>query len=249
MQGAPTLIGTAGWSIPRTAADGFPADGTHLQRYARVLPVTEINSTFHRPHGRSTFERWAASTPEDFRFSVKLPKEISHTRRLIDTEPHLDAFCAQVGGLGDKLGVMLLQMPPSLGFDAQIAAAFLAALRQRTGSAIACEPRHPSWFGDEADACLAEHRVARVAADPPLAPGGGRPGGWPGLRYHRLHGAPRVYYSAYDEQRLDALAHSIRAEPEGRTWCIFDNTAAGAATANALRLDSLLEGAGQARRD
>jgi uncharacterized protein YecE (DUF72 family) len=245
-----TRIGTAGWSIPRAFAAEFPGAGAHLDRYARALNAAEINSSFYRPHRRDTYARWAQSVPSDFRFAVKLPKAISHTARLIDTSAPLDAFVDEVGGLGPKLGVVLLQLPPSFAFEAGVVAAFLAGLRARLDDTvgIACEPRHASWFDATADACLAANRVARVAADPVLAAGGERPGGWGGLHYHRLHGAPRVYYSAYEPLRLAALAASlVEADGAAETWCIFDNTAAGAATGNALATKDLVAEAERAR--
>jgi uncharacterized protein YecE (DUF72 family) len=80
--------------------------------------------------------------------------------------------------------------------------------------------------------------IARVAADPLRAPGGGEPGGWDGLVYYRLHGFPRVYYSSYDADFLDALAIRMAqlSAPATPTWCIFDNTTLGAGTSNALDL-------------
>ncbi|WP_408901606.1 DUF72 domain-containing protein, partial [Pararoseomonas indoligenes] len=75
-------IGTAGWSIPKQHAGEFDADGSHLERYARRLPAVEINSSFYRPHRPATYERWAASTPESFRFSAKVPRTITHDCRL-----------------------------------------------------------------------------------------------------------------------------------------------------------------------
>lgn len=237
------MIGTAGWSIPRAAAEAFTSSGSHLERYAAHLGGVEINSSFYRPHRLATYQRWAASVPPSFRFAVKIPKTISHTAQLEAVDGLLDAFVAQIGGLGTKLGVVLLQLPPSFAFDAGVATAFFAALRERVATTIgiACEPRHASWFTADADACLVDHRVARVAADPVLAPGGERPGGWTGLRYHRLHGAPRVYYSDYLPADLAAMAALLEAEHSADdTWCIFDNTAAGAATANALAVQALL---------
>ncbi|TRW16957.1 DUF72 domain-containing protein [Glacieibacterium frigidum] len=232
-------IGTAGWSIPGAVAGAFPDAGSHLERYATVFPAVEINSSFHRPHRRSTYERWAAATPANFRFAVKLPKQISHVLRLVDAEAPLATFLDEAGGLGDRLGVLLLQLPPKLAFDEGIAAAFFEMLQARRpgGAALVCEPRHASWFTPDAEACLTDHEVARVAADPVLAPGGERPGGWPGLAYHRLHGSPRVYHSAYGPERLDALAATFT---PADTWCIFDNTASSAATGDALYLQSLV---------
>jgi hypothetical protein len=99
---AEARIGTAGWSIALAHADAFPAEGAGLERYAARFDCSEINSTFHRPHRASTYERWAASVPEGFRFSAKLPKTITHERRLVDAEPLLAAFLAEVQPLADS---------------------------------------------------------------------------------------------------------------------------------------------------
>jgi uncharacterized protein YecE (DUF72 family) len=176
--------------------------------------------------------------PADFHFAVKVPKTITHGARLVDVGPLLDTFLGEATALGDRLGCLLVQLPPSLAYDAHIAERFLTTLRERHTGSVAMEPRHGSWFTADADAMLVHHRVARVAADPALAPRGGAPGGWPGLVYHRLHGSPRVYYSDYDAPRLDALAEQLRAHAAAghEAWCIFDNTALDAATGNALHV-------------
>jgi uncharacterized protein YecE (DUF72 family) len=238
-----TLVGCAGWSLPRAQHERFGAGDSHLARYATRFAVAEINSSFHRPHRRTLYEKWAAAVPEHFRFSAKLPKTITHERRLIACEDLLDTFLAEAGGLGPKLACLLVQLPPSFAFDAVVAEAFLDLLRSRHAGAVAMEPRHASWFTPEADALLRAQQVARVLADPVRHEAGRVPGGWPGRVYLRLHGSPRVYYSAYEEPLLRALAQRLRvARAEGaEAWCIFDNTASGAATANALDLLQLLE--------
>lgn len=243
---APVRIGTAGWSLPRASQHRFatadPAD-SHLMRYAQHLPGVEINSSFYRPHQRSTYERWAAATPPGFRFSVKLPRSVTHTARLVDTAPLLQAFVDEVAGLGDRLGCLLVQLPPSLVLDAAVADAFFASLRDlHATTSIAVEPRHASWFTPEGNALLAHWQAGRVLADPVLHESGRAPGGWPGLVYCRLHGSPRIYYSAYDAELIDALARRIEAaRHEAQSlWCIFDNTASGAATGNALDLHEAL---------
>src|SRR5689334_13953686 len=124
-------IGTAGWGISSRYAEQFPGAGTHLRRYSLVLNGTEINSCFYRPHMRKTYERWAASTPRSFRFSVKLPKAITHDQKLRDPDEILARFAEEVAGLGDKLGVVLVQLPPALAFDEPVAARFFGALAQR----------------------------------------------------------------------------------------------------------------------
>ena len=227
-------IGTAGWSIPRQVAEAFPPEGSALERYAAQFPVAEINSSFYRPHRLSTWARWRDSTPADFRFAVKLPKAITHERKLADFEEPLAEFLPQVEALGDKLAVLLVQLPPKLAFDSATAERFFAALASRTAAAVACEPRNPSWFDAEADALLTAHRVARVAADPAICEAAAQPGGWRGLGYWRLHGSPRIYRSSYAD-RLDAYAETLAAEA-GEAWCIFDNTASSAATSDALGL-------------
>ena len=231
------LIGTAGWSIPAQHADAFPREGSHLQRYSQVFSAVEINTSY-RPHRPGTYERWAATVPVGFQFAVKMPKEITHARRLVEAGELLVRFLGEIGSLGGKLGPVLVQLPPSLAFRAALADFFLD-LRARFEGAIVCEPRHRSWFTDEVDQRLAELRIARVAADPAVVPRAGEPGGWPGLRYYRLHGSPRMYYSAYPRADLEALAPRLTG-PAGLTWCIFDNTAEGAATHDAAALAGLL---------
>src|ERR1700709_2250750 len=178
---APLRIGTAGWSIPSQYNDQVPAGGSHLERYARRLSAAEINSSFHRPHRRRTYERWAQSTPNSFRFSVKVPKTMTHEQRLAGCGELLDSFAEQVGGLGGKLGVLLVQLSPKLVLEKRVAGGFFRALRKRIDVPVACEPRHPSWFTADANDWLAERHIARVAADPAKAPEAGEPGGWNGL--------------------------------------------------------------------
>jgi len=241
-----TYIGTAGWSIPRAEQRHFPAGVSLLTRYAKVLPAVEINSTFYRPHRAATFERWAASVPRSFRFSVKLPQTITHENGLTKSARLLDTFLADLAPLGTRLGCLLVQLPPSLAFDARIADTFFASLRRRLGAPVACEPRHASWFAPRVDTIWQRYDIARVAADPARLPEAALPGGAGRWRYWRLHGAPRMYYDRYDEASLRALASTLLADVRSRRsiWCIFDNTAAGHAIADAVRLQALLARSG-----
>jgi uncharacterized protein YecE (DUF72 family) len=229
---APIRIGTAGWSIPKPQAAAFPGEGTHLQRYARRFSAVEINSSFYRPHRPATYARWAAGVPADFRFAVKLPREITHRRKLISTTDPLERFLAETQALGGTLGPLLVQLPPTLRFDESVAEAFFESVRDRFDGDVVCEPRHATWFADDANALLVQSRIARVAADPAVVPRAAEPGGWPGLIYRRLHGSPRIYYSDYPAAFLDRVAGLMRPED----WCIFDNTALGEATGDALEL-------------
>jgi uncharacterized protein YecE (DUF72 family) len=232
-------IGTAGWTIPTQVADAFPSEGSSLERYSGRLDCAEINSSFHRSHRADTWRRWASSVPEGFRFSAKLSKEITHKRKLIGFEEPLAAALAEMVGLGERLEILLVQLPPSLAFEAAVAEPFVDSLRGRWDRQIAFEPRHPSWFEAEADALLADRRVARVAADPAKVPEAGEPGGWRGLAYYRLHGSPTMYRSSYDDGRLETYAQRI-ARSGAPTWCIFDNTASSAAAGDALKLKALM---------
>jgi uncharacterized protein YecE (DUF72 family) len=235
---SPLRIGTAGWSVPSRYAAQVPAGGSHLERYAQRLNAVEINSSFYRPHQRKTYQRWAASVPAGFRFAVKVPKAMTHERRLDDCGALLDRFVAEVAGLDDRLGVLLVQLPPKLGFEKRVVDRFFRDLRQRIEVAVACEPRHASWFTPGTNEWLAERRVARVAADPAPVSGAGEPGGWNGLAYYRWHGSPRIYYSDYDDAALAALGKRLDAQRQRGipVWCILDNTASGAALGNARTL-------------
>lgn len=229
-------VGTAGWNVPKAYAGRFPEAGSHLERYAQRFNAAEINSSFYRSHRVATYERWAAAVPETFRFAVKIPRVITHERRLENANEPLARFLDEVAGLGPKLGPLLLQLPPSLPFQGAKGGEFLQRLRLAASGSIVCEPRHPTWFTPGVDALLAELRIARVAADPAPVSQASEPSGWRGLTYYRLHGSPRIYYSAYASGALDAIAQRLAAGARDclSSWCIFDNTAEFAAMGDAL---------------
>ena len=236
--GGSLLVGCAGWSLPKACADAFPPDGSHLERYAAVFPTVEINSSFYRPHKPETYARWAGSVPDDFRFAVKVPRAISHDARLVEVDELLDRFQGEAGMLGDKLGCLLVQLPPRFGFVDAAAHAFFNTLRARFGCTVAFEARHPSWFSEPASALLRECDVVRVIADPAAGqPGAHEPTSERAV-YVRLHGTPRIYYSRYPADEIAAWRARLEAQAAaGRTvWCIFDNTAEGASVPNALEL-------------
>jgi uncharacterized protein YecE (DUF72 family) len=231
------FIGTAGWSIPAASAQRCPGPGTHLQRYARRFRATEINTSFYRPHDATTYARWARSTAPSFRFAIKVPRVITHELKLRAAHAPLARFLLESAGLGTKRGPLLIQLPPSLEFDARASATFFRLLRDRYDGFAVCEPRHATWFSPDAEALLVRYEIGRVAADPPPASAGDRPGGWRGIVYYRLHGSPRRYWSSYDAVFLDALAAHLRQIPAAvPAYCVFDNTASGAAFENAGQL-------------
>jgi len=238
-------VGTAGWAIGRGSADRFPGEGAHLERYARRLNGVEINSSFYRSHAPATYARWRRQVPAGFRFAVKLPRAITHECALVGASDLIQRFFDEVFHLGSALGPILVQLPPSSAFDPLVAATFFAELRNRFDGAVVCEPRHASWVSDAATRALIEWRIGRVAADPPRTGPAESPGGWLGPAgdgagatiYYRLHGAPRVYWSRYSSEELELWTHRLRAWPASAdVWCIFDNTAGGAALENALEI-------------
>jgi uncharacterized protein YecE (DUF72 family) len=232
-------IGSAGWNIPRLHRERFAADGSQLQRYASRLNAAEINSSFYRPHATAIYQRWAAVVPASFRFSVKIPKLITHERALTGAREPLTRFLGEIDGLGNSLGPLLVQLPPSFAFDARRVGRFFGLLRRLHAGPVVCEPRHASWTLAGCEELLASYRIARVAADPPRAAGLETPGGWKGLVYYRWHGSPRPYFSPYSPAALDRLRDAI-APLEIDAWCIFDNTGSGAAAGNALDLTARL---------
>jgi uncharacterized protein YecE (DUF72 family) len=238
-------IGTAAWGIPQRSKHSFPKTGSQLQRYARRFTAVEINSSFHKHHSETIYARWAQSVGKDFRFACKLPRALTHEGALHAAAGGvLNRFLAEIAGLGNKLSVLIAQLPPGLAFDRRSAGRFFAHLRRRIPKRVAlvCEPRHPSWGTPEVDDFLKQRGIGRVAADPARWVAAAHPGGHADLRYFRLHGSPRIYFSDYDAKRLNAFRTELEsaARTSKSVWCIFDNTAHGHATDNALWMQRAL---------
>jgi uncharacterized protein YecE (DUF72 family) len=229
-------IGCAGWSILSRHAGYFPAEGSHLQRYAAVFDAVEINSSFYRPHRAATWAAWGAAVPATFRFAVKMPRAFSHDGRLHVDARALRAFLDPLRELGPRLGPLLLQLPGSLPFEPAVALRFLDRLRRVHPGAVVVEPRHASWFAAPVARALRERGIARVAADPARTPRAAVPGGAHAIEYARLHGAPRMYYDEYPAAALSRLVRrALRPDRRVRErWLMFDNTAHGHALTDAL---------------
>ncbi|MES2415597.1 MAG: DUF72 domain-containing protein [Pseudomonadota bacterium] len=240
-------VGTAGWGLPRATWPHFLSGSSHLERYSSRFNAVEINSSFYRPHRRATYEKWAASVPTGFCFSVKLPKAFTHELRLdvsgSEAKGALQSFFEQVSGLKEKFCCLLIQLPPSLPYSPAKAMQFFKLLRDQYQGVVAVEPRNFSWFGNEAEVLFRQEELSRVLADPVLFDAGRWPGGDPRAVYLRLHGSPRIYYSAYGRTLIQSLATRMRmaSHTASTVWCVFDNTASGAATADALYLNELLK--------
>jgi uncharacterized protein YecE (DUF72 family) len=237
-------IGISGWTYAPWRGVFYPKglkQKEELPYAARQVGSIEINGTFYRQQAPKSFAAWAAAVPEDFVFSVKAPRFITHIRRLREVEGPLANFMASgLLNLGAKLGPILWQFPPNLTFDADRFAPFLAMLPQDMAAASALAARHDSWLKEEPatriDAnrplrhaveirhesfrdpafiqLLRSHNVALVCADTVE---------WPRLMdvtadflYLRLHGSEALYASGYDDAALDDWARRVRAWSAGR---------------------------------
>jgi uncharacterized protein YecE (DUF72 family) len=224
------IIATAAWSIPKEVADRFAKEGSSLTRYASVFEGVEINSTFYRRHKTSTFARWAESVPDSFRFSVKIPKEITHTRAMKDVAEPFETFLDDIAPLGEKRGPLLCQLPPSLAFDVDALETAFKTIRNADNGPIMIEVRHKSWVSAEVLDLLKGYAIDRVLADPAPV--------WPAEdfdtppKYVRLHGKPKIYYSSYTDDEIKSFSKLLAPD----SWCVFDNTASGAAIENALTM-------------
>jgi uncharacterized protein YecE (DUF72 family) len=235
-------IGLAGWSeaVSRHRASfptAFDPTATALAKYATAFGFVEINASFYRQFRAETYAKWADDVPENFRFSVKMHRLITHYTRLKNAAL-LEPFFESVAGLGEKLAVVLVQLPPSLIFDPVAARIFFDALRARHAGPVACEPRHESWRQVEALSLLCDHHVGLVRVDVPVPEREADHDDSP--IYIRLHGAPRRYYSSYGSEQLMQTAEFLRLNPRRRRFVVFDNTASSAAVRNGLELTRLL---------
>lgn len=237
------FVGTAAWTVPKDFAGLFQVEGSHLERYAGRLTGVEINSSFYKDHQAKTYARWSESTPAGFRFSVKLAKEITHNAKLAVSAAVIREKLAAINELREKLGVLLIQIPPSLKFDFDLANNFFAELRYSTDVLVAFEPRHISWLVPQAEAILKEYAISKVIADPPVCQPGNIENFLNGdLVYYRLHGSPEIYKSPYEKPYLDKVKIEMQNyhKKYSNVWCIFDNTTFGFATANAIELTEKL---------
>ena len=238
-------IGLAGWSeassrYGKLLPTAYEEGATGLRRYAAAFDFVEINSSFYRQVRPETYAKWAGEVPENFSFSVKMHRLITHYTRLKNTALLKDFF-GSVSGLGSKLAVVLVQLPPTLIFDQEIAGTFFRALRRIYEGCAVCEPRHASWSADEARDLLAKHGVGPVLTEIPAAGGDPLQDAAPEIPlYVRLHGTPRKYYSSYSGEDLERLADFLGKHRARRRYVVFDNTAGPAGVRNALELQRLI---------
>jgi uncharacterized protein YecE (DUF72 family) len=233
-------IGTAGWTQRKEHAHLFLTEGSHLEKYADVYNAVEINSSFYKDHLAKSYRRWAESVQDDFRFAVKLSKAYTHEFKLKKTDDHLKKILSDMNELGNNFGVLLVQLPPSLKFDQRTTENFFSKIIPWVSAPIVLEARNQTWADEKALEVLNEMEISLVHADPELFE-------WPKrlrqkINYFRLHGSPEIYKSSYSPRFLQDTYRSllsVQSKVTERNWVIFDNTAHGHATQNALQMKSL----------
>ncbi len=266
-----TRVGISGWTYPPWRGDFYPSKLPHnreLAYAASKLNSIEINGSFYALQLPTSYHRWRSETPDDFMFSLKGARFITHMKRLTDSEHTLPNFFASgVLSLQDKLGPVLWQLPPNFSYDRPRIEAFLQLLPRSTGEAAylarkhderlagrawtgtaadlpmrhALEVRHASFVNDDFLDLLRQYCVAAVIAD--------TAGKWPQFDtatadfvYLRLHGASELYVSGYTEDELIRWAAKIRRfQQQGLdAFVYFDNDVKVRSPYDAMRLAALL---------
>ena len=230
-------IGTSGFYYDHWIGKCYPEGiDKHelLPFYAGRFKTVEVNSTFYHLPRRSTVEHWSEVTPEDFRFTLKAYRGITHYKKLRDARSELLAFLHLIKPLKPKLGVLLFQLPPSLKIDIGVLEDFLSDLPE--GYRYAFEFRHESWIDDAVFALLERYGAGSCINDFE-----GRPTPWrvtAPFVYVRMHGPEGHYRGRYDAAAIDALCEKLSGfAAEGReVYCYFNNDMEGYAWENAQML-------------
>jgi uncharacterized protein YecE (DUF72 family) len=209
------LAGTSGFSFPEWKGSFYPADlpaKQMLTYFAARLPAVEINNTFYRMPKREMLAGWVEQVPATFRFAAKAPQRITHFKRLKEAAEDTRYFYEQLAGLGDRLGVVLFQLPPNFKLDLERFRAFLP-LAGECPAPVAFEFRHESWQDEAVTAALVEAGCALCTSDTDEAPATIAPG----LRFGYL----RLRKTAYDDVALRDWAGRVRAEPWQQAFVFF----------------------------
>lgn len=237
--------GTSGWQYRDWRGGLYPASLAQrrwLEWYSQAFSTVEVNASFYRLPQVESFAAWKDATPADFVFSVKMSRILTHQKRLSDPKEPVERFLSRARALGDKLGPVLVQLPPSLRADVprleQMLECFPASV------SVALEPRHESWFSDDAYALMREHDCALCLADDqgpktPLvatAPWG----------YLRLHQGRGRSHPSYASAALSAWARRVASlwPTEATVYVYFNNDPGGAAPYDAARFARLARSKG-----
>ena len=238
-KGVSIRIGTSGWTYKHWQGIFYPVKwpkSRWLEYYSKHFDTVELNAAFYRLPNLTTFENWKARTPDDFLWSVKASKFITHTKRLRDPADPLDRLYGATAGLGERLGAILFQLPPNLAFDEKVFRGFCETLDPQVRHVL--EIRHPSWINDQVFGILNRFNVAFCTAD--------TAGRYPfcealtaDFAYVRLHGSQKLYVSDYSEEELQTWAEKVGTWKRD-TFIYFDNAFEGYAVNNARRLKEIL---------
>ena len=241
------MVGCSGWSYPHWRGCVYPRDAPAtrwLQLYSQRFDVVEVNATFYRLPTRRAVEQWVRETPDDFVFTVKASRYLTHVKRLRELRQGLRRLRERIAPLetAGKLGPLLWQLPPNFARDD---ARLAAALDELGPGRHAFEFRHPSWFTEEVVALLRAHDVAFVVADSRrrALPVPGRTASWTYVRFHDGRGRK----GNYSERQLAEWAVRLR-RGRGGGYVFFNNDWEGFAVANALRFGDVLETGRRASR-
>lgn len=228
-------IGTSGWQYADWRGTFYPEDlpvTRWLERYARAFTVVEVNNTFYRLPEKPVFEDWAARTPAGFVVVPKMSRFLTHVKRLKDPGPPVRRFLERARALGDKLGPVLLQLPPTMKVDAGRLAGVLDAFPRDVR--VALEPRHGSWFTEEVFALLEARDAALCFADRagPITPLR-RTATWGYVRFHGGSASPPSCYSPAELRRWARRLASLFS-PRDDVFAFFNNDAYGCALRDAV---------------
>jgi uncharacterized protein YecE (DUF72 family) len=238
-------VGTSGWQYRDWRGTFYPASlaqRSWLPHYADRFATVELNNSFYRLPERDTFEHWAEATPPDFVFAVKMSRFLTHLKRLRDPEEPVARFLRHARGLHDRLGPVLLQLPPNLEADVDRLAAVLDQFP--AGVRVAVEPRAESWFDDRLRALLEKRGAALCLADSPRRRTPvWRTASWGFVRFHEGRAAP---HPCYGERALATWAERLASLWDERAdmFCYFNNDTHACAVRDAVTFARLARRAG-----
>ena len=226
------IVGTSGWQYRDWKGLFYPRGADELPYYAAGFASVELNNPFYRLPSKDTFQQWASQVPGDFVFAVKMSRYLTHIKRLRDPAEPVERFLRHAEGLGDKLGPVLLQLPPTLPFDKEALHAVLSEFPRSVR--VAVEPRHESWWSSVARWVLEKHDAALCWPDRlghPLSPLW-RTAGFGYVRFHEGRANPRPRYGRTSlSSWLDRIESAF---PEAPVYTYFNNDPGGAALHDAV---------------
>ncbi len=232
----PLLVGTSGWQYRDWRGVLYPPKVPQrlwLEEYARHFATVENNNAFYRLPSRETFEQWRDATPDGFVMAVKASRYLTHMKRLRDPQEPVERLMDRAGGLGPRLGPVLLQLPPTLRADSGLLDACLACFP--SGIKVAVEPRHESWWTPQVRGVLERHGAALCWADRLARPATPlwRTTGWGYVRFHVGIARP---WPRYGRRSLTTWAQRITDTWPGdaEVFAYFNNDPGGAAVLDAV---------------